>query len=833
MTTPNQVTLLDASGNFVATYSTIQDAVDNAQNGYTVEVGPGTYQEQVTVNGLTNLTIEGSGQGSTTILSPDEANLVSNINNPGEQHTSTDALVGLENGASVTIKNLTANGNNQGVVYALGANGGGDLVGIEAVSSGLTVNNVHVTGVEDVENGTLQGGQGNKAIIVNNTDGAARTTTITSSTIDNFQKAGVLLEGAGLTLNVSGNTLTGVGTAPTNLSQNLIEIDFGATGSITNNIVTGVSDADFGSAGVFAFQPGSGLTVSGNAIAGEAGNVNSAGIYLLNADAAVAENNTLTDQGFALTEDGENDPPGTFTTPLLQSGNIYNSDGINYTFLAAPNSTSNWMVTGTGGPDDLQGGAGNDVFTITGGGANGNTFVGNAGINTAQGYGAGNQVAVQNNQWVVTKGSATDTLSGIEKVVINGTTFDLVDQFGANTGGFQSIQAAVNAANSGDVIVADTGASTQNVQDTVNNLTFKSSSNATGITLNLGSGVQDVTLADYTPGAGPAVTAVANSLPDTFRGTMADLNGDTIDNLQPGDKIAITDANPSTFTYNLSGSTLSYGSDSINLGIAAPGHFVETADPAGGVDLTYVLPPTSAALVQESNGALDYLEFSGTNLTASDLVAPYTSWPIRAEGDFNGAGPADLVAQDPATGAIDLLFLQNGALKASQLEQGDYWKAVGAGDFDGSGRTGIATQNVATGQIDLLWFTGTQLSASDLLSGSYQPVVGTADFNGDGKTDFVTQPNGGGPLDFLFFNNSTLSSSYQTPQSFEPVHEAVNTGVPGQSVLLSKGPPSGQIDYLGFNGTTFVSSQLELANLTGARALPGTEVAAELFSQVG
>src|SRR5580704_11027805 len=133
----NTVTLLNASNQVVGTFGTIQAAVNAASNGYTVEVGPGTYQEQVTVNGLTNLTIEGTGAdpSQTVILSPDAANLVSNIQNPGEFHTFTDALVGAENGASVTIKNLTVNGNNQGVIYATGANGGGDLIGIEGVDS--------------------------------------------------------------------------------------------------------------------------------------------------------------------------------------------------------------------------------------------------------------------------------------------------------------------------------------------------------------------------------------------------------------------------------------------------------------------------------------------------------------------------------------------------------------------------------------------------------------------------------------------------------------------------------------------------------------------------
>jgi len=240
--------------------------------------------------------------------------------------------------------------------------------------------------------------------------------------------------------------------------------------------------------------------------------------------------------------------------------------------------------------------------------------------------------------------------------------------------------------------------------------------------------------------------------------------------------------------------------------------------------------PTSVALIKESNGALDYLEFAGANLAASEEVSQYTDWNIVAEGDFNHDGRTELIAQDPNSGAIDLLSIQNGGLQGSLLEQGDYWKVVGAGDFDGSGRTGIATQNTATGQVDLLWFSGTQLTESVLLDGSYQPVVGAADFNGDGKTDLVTQSQGGGPLDFLFFSNTALAGSFQTSESFWSVHDATNTGIPGQSSLLSQDPTSGQLDYLGFNGTALTSSQLESISLAGSTVLPGTQVAARLFA---
>jgi hypothetical protein len=662
----NTVTLLDTSNNVVGTFTTIQAAVNAASNGYTVEVGPGTYQEQVTVNGLTNLTIEGTGAdpSQTVILSPDAANLVSNIQNPGEFHTFTDALVGAENGASVTIKNLTVNGNNQGVVYATGANGGGDLVGIEGVDSSLNVSNVHVTGTEDVESGVLQGGQGNKGIVVNDTNSSAETLTVTGSTVDNFQKAGILMEGAGLTVNVNNNTVTGVGANPTNLSQNLIELELGATGSITHNQVTGVSDANFGSNGVLIFKSGSGVTVSNNTVTGLAGNVNSAGIYFLGVDAPTAEGNTITDQGFALADDGS---ARAFNTALVQDNNTYSGNALNYYFFAGPTSTNAWTVTGTGGPDDLEGGANNDIFTVMGGAPNGNVFVGNGGIDTVQGYGAGYHVAIQSNQWVVTNGTVTDTLTGIEKVVIGGRTYDLVDNLGQDVGGFQTLQSAVNAAQPGDIVVTAIGSTSVTVG--VDNLTFEPLQVATGITLTLAStGVHTVTLADYAPGQGTPVTVDGNDLGDTFHGndggdtfvggagndtimpgtgvdtlsgggganvftgTAADLNGDTITDFVPGDKITITDANPAHFSFHFSGTTLSFDPntaasatfDTITLSNAPTEPIRENADPVSGVDLSFdVLTPHGTTIAPTANQV-----FTGTVATFSD------SDTANVAGDF-------------------------------------------------------------------------------------------------------------------------------------------------------------------------------------------------------
>ena len=118
--------------------------------------------------------------------------------------------------------------------------------------------------------------------------------------------------------------------------------------------------------------------------------------------------------------------------------------------------------------DMIDGGAGNDTLI---GGAGSDTLTGGAGTDTASGYDASYHLEVQGGLWVATNGSETDQLAGVERVVIDGKTYLLVDHFGA-TGGYATIQAAVNAAANGDIIEIAAGTYTENVVVTGKALTI-------------------------------------------------------------------------------------------------------------------------------------------------------------------------------------------------------------------------------------------------------------------------------------------------------------------------------------------------------------------------
>jgi Ca2+-binding RTX toxin-like protein len=77
---------------------------------------------------------------------------------------------------------------------------------------------------------------------------------------------------------------------------------------------------------------------------------------------------------------------------------------------------------------------------------------------------------------------------------------------------------------------------------------------------------------------------------NTFVDTKAGFSGDTIADFKVGDRIVITDADLSSFTYSYDGNTLTYSGGSVVVG-SQPGKIVATAAAGGGVQLQDQLAP--------------------------------------------------------------------------------------------------------------------------------------------------------------------------------------------------------------------------------------------------
>lgn len=178
-------------------------------------------------------------------------------------------------------------------------------------------------------------------------------------------------------------------------------------------------------------------------------------------DGISLDNNTFHDGGFSSTLPAQD---------VLWRGSA-DGNTLDAAMIAALNGGTELSVI-------LQGRDGDD--TLIGSSLN-DTLDGGNGSDTAQGYDASFHLALDSGHWVVTNGAdETDTLLGVERVVIDGKTYLLVDKLGDGTGGYQSVQAAIDAANAGDTILVAAGIYPENLNIDTSGLTIR---NAPGETV--------------------------------------------------------------------------------------------------------------------------------------------------------------------------------------------------------------------------------------------------------------------------------------------------------------------------------------------------------------
>jgi hypothetical protein len=482
-------------------FATIQDAVDAAVGGETILIAAGTYDEQVVINGVNNLTIE--GLGAVIVTAPSTA-LVETAVSPTNGR-SIDGIFTVAGSDNVTIKNLTVDGLGQGNHFASGQTNP-TFAGIAYVDSdGGTIDNVVVTGIR--EPGASFGAQRNLGIYVVNADptsGAVptaadltnhtlNTITIANSTVADFQKGGIVVGNADV--NIHDNAVTGIG-ATSLTGQNGIQVS-GSTGSVAGNDVYGIGyiPNTYSATSILTFA-NNGLSITGNTIhaATDGGlPVSSEGIDVTDSINGVVTGNEIHDAAYGIVGLSKvytaGELGGTFTVagntvdgvPVDGAGVYFDTAGY---YDAVPSaSTSPMDIEGTdspdfisgaegddtlkgfGGDDEIHGHGGSDTITagagddIIDGGTGSDIIHGEAGIDTAR-YStaqAGHNVAWDGTTAIVTGDSDTgadgDTIDGVGKIQFSDHAVLLV---GAGSD-YTTIQEAIAAAQDGDTILVAAG----------------------------------------------------------------------------------------------------------------------------------------------------------------------------------------------------------------------------------------------------------------------------------------------------------------------------------------------------------------------------------------
>lgn len=274
----------------VASYSTISLAVSSVPAGSLIYICPGTYAEQVVITKKLTLTgvagngatgTAASGSNNPVIVSPAGGVLV-NTNDlygyPDGQPTAAQILVqtpsnDLATPIVVNISNITVDGSNN-----LLSDCSIDLVGIYYQNASGTLN--HVTTRYQELAPDLFGCQDGLAIYAQSGYGSGGTATVTieDSSVHDYDKNGVTADGSGTVATITNNYIVGIGATPL-IGQNGIQMSFGASGKINDNVVTDdvyVNPLDcypgncYSATGILLYDSGgtsaSHVTVSGNTV---------------------------------------------------------------------------------------------------------------------------------------------------------------------------------------------------------------------------------------------------------------------------------------------------------------------------------------------------------------------------------------------------------------------------------------------------------------------------------------------------------------------------------------------------------------------------------------
>ncbi len=233
-----------------------------ALSGDTIALAAGTYAEQITVN--KSVTINGAGMDQ-SIIQP--SSLATNASVPGGSAGQKTAIVFVTGSSTVaTLSNLGVRGPG---ATSCGSIGYGVFVGGDAT---LTLDSAHIRSIRDEPLGGCQNGNGvgfgSSTSPVHVGKGQ-----VLNSVIDDFQKNGIDVRGAGSSVTIRGNTVTGVATDK--IAQNGIIVLDGANAIVDGNTISGMQcnvasclAGTWGSIGLAIQYPASGLQVTGNTING-------------------------------------------------------------------------------------------------------------------------------------------------------------------------------------------------------------------------------------------------------------------------------------------------------------------------------------------------------------------------------------------------------------------------------------------------------------------------------------------------------------------------------------------------------------------------------------
>ena len=253
---------------------------------------------------------------------------------------------------------------------------------------------------------------------------------------------------------------------------------------------------------------------------------------------------------------------------------------------------------------------------------------------------------------------------------------------------------------------------------------------------------------------------------DVFADTVANWDFDFIRDMASEDRIIISDADITTFSFSFHDNTIFFSGGSIFLNVVPTGRLVASAASGGGVELRWAPRAVvndfngdgrSDILWRNVDGAVgDWLGDANGNFAVNSAVplrGVPLAWHIAGTGDFNGDGRSDILWRNDSGAVGDWLGTATGDFTVTGvlINVPTEWKIAGTGDFNGDGKTDILWRN-ASGTIGN-WLGTTDgnfaITALSVPVSNDWKIVGTGDFNGDGRTDILWRSIDGRVGDWL------------------------------------------------------------------------------------
>jgi len=243
-------------------YGTIQAAVNASNSGDSVQICPGTYPEQVVVSQAMTLT-NVSHMPSPTVTIP-SGGAVQNTTTLYGFPAAAQILVAPSTPAKVNVKNLIVDGSGNNINSC-----NMELFGIYYQNAGGTISG------DAAQNQLLppadQGCQNGEGIFVESQTTGTPQLNITGNSVTNFDKNAITVSYGAAFSDIENNTVTGMGPT-TVIAQNGIQLGYGASGHVLNNMVSDMSytPGSYGATGILLYDTQTGSlpnpTVSGNTV---------------------------------------------------------------------------------------------------------------------------------------------------------------------------------------------------------------------------------------------------------------------------------------------------------------------------------------------------------------------------------------------------------------------------------------------------------------------------------------------------------------------------------------------------------------------------------------